>query len=275
MTYEEHEFSYYNGRPIELYKFVGTYQTYLYTSKEIDHIQTVPPDGDFTYNAIPIRRGAMKVGTQDDDKIDLGIQLPSTSQLALDYGFQVTPPDLELIVYRIHRDSDELIVYWRGTVTNVTINGDIATLQTPSILASALDGSCPSAWYQTPCNFRLFDPQTCQVSREDNSVVTLAMTVEGLDIWIDDVGGFPDDFFKGGEILSTESGERRMILSHVGQHLTITFPFAELVVGAPIEVTAGCDHAWGGDCLTKFNNQLRHGGYNFVPPDNPFVSGIE
>ncbi len=275
-TYIEAEVSVHNGKPIELYKFEGEYQTYLYTSKETDHIQTIDPDGDFTFTAIAIKRGAMKVGTQDDDKLDLTVELPVWSDLALAYAFAITPPSLRLTIYRIHRDTDELIVYWTGFVTNIKISGNVAVLSTPSVLSSALDGSCPAVWYQSPCNHRLFDPQTCQVPREDHSVDCLAMSTDGREISLSDDGGFPDGYFNAGEILSLESGERRMIVGHVGLIIQVTYPFAELVAGAPVQVTAGCDHDWAGDCATKFNNQLRCGCYGrFVPPDNPFQSGIE
>lgn len=276
MTYLESEMSVHNGKPIELYKFEGEYKTYLYTSKEVDHIQTIDPDGDFTFTAIAIKRGAVKVGTQDDDKLDLSIELPVWTEVVMDYAFPVTPPTLHCTIYRIHRETDELVVYWKGFVTNITINGSTAQLQTPSILSSALDGACPSVWYQTPCNHVLYDADTCGVDRALHSFDTLAMTIDGRDIWIDGTGGFADGYFVAGEILSTESGERRMIVFHEGEHIKITFPFAELVPGAPINVAAGCNHDWAGDCATKFNNQLRCGCYGrFTPQDNPFVSGIE
>lgn len=277
MTYIAHEVATFNGKPVELYYFEGEYQTYVYTSCEIDWPQALEGSEDLvTFVAIPIKRGTMKVGTQDDDNLDLTIELPVSSQLAQDYAFQTTPPTLQWTIYRIHRDDDELIVYAKGEVTNIKVNGDTAILQTPSILASALDGSCPSVWFQTPCNFVLFDPDTCGVPRADHSVSTLAMSVDGRAIGVQSDGGFPDGYFVGGEILSTVSGESRMIISHVGNNLTVSFAFAELVEGAPVEVTAGCDHDWAGDCATKFANQLRCGCYGrFTPPDNPFVSGID
>jgi hypothetical protein len=277
MTYLAHEYATFNGKPIELYYFEGEYNSYLYTSCEIDWVQYISEElGTVTFQSIPIKRGSMKVGTQDDDKLDLSVEMPVTADLPQDYAFNTTPPSLQLTIFRIHRDDDELITYWTGFVTAIKVAGDRATLQTPSRLSSALDGSVPSAWYQTPCNFTLYDADTCGVLRADHLVVTQAMVIDGRDIWIDDDGGNPDGYFLGGEILSTESGERRMIVYHVGQNIRVTYRFAELVVGAPIEVVAGCDHDWGGDCATKFNNQLRCGCYGkFTPPDNPFVSGIE
>lgn len=277
MTYRAKEISTFNGKPIELYYFEGEYQTYLYTSCEIDWEQALEGIEDLvTFVAIPIKRGSMKVGTQDDDKLDLAVELPASVQLAQDYAFQTTPPSLKLTIYRIHRDDGELVVYWQGFVTNIKIDGDRVTLQTPSILSSALDGSCPSVWYQTPCNFHLYDPDTCQVDRALHSVDTFAASIDGRQLGIIDDGGFPDGYFIGGEVLSTVSGERRMVVQHVGNVLHVTYPFAELVEGAPVNVAAGCDHAWEGDCATKFANQLRCGCYGkFTPPDNPFVSGIE
>lgn len=267
MSYNSDETSVHSGKPRELYKFEGTYGDYHYT----------PGQDDITYQArvyqsIAAKRTNVKIGTQEDDGVDLAIEMPVGLQLVRDYAFRISPPKLHLTVYRFHT-LDDVKVYWSGPVTSITVQAGKATVRSPSALAYALSGDCPSVYYQTPCNRVLFDAG-CKVSRALNTVATVVSSVNGRNVAIADDGGKPDGFFLAGELVAA-SGERRMIVGHAGPALVLNYPFARLAAGAAVEVVAGCDHSYSGPGgCPKFNNQQNFGGFPFIPTVNPFAEGI-
>lgn len=267
MAYNDNETSLSAGKPRELYKFEGTYGDYFYTpgQEDVTYLADV-------YEAIAAKRGNVKIGTHEDDGLDLTIEMPVGMQLVRDYAFRISPPRLHLTIYRYHT-LDDVKTYWSGPVSNINISAGKATVRSPSALAYALSGDCPSVYYQTPCNRVLFDVG-CKVSRALNTVATTVASVNGRNVTIADNGGRADGFFAAGELVAA-SGERRMIVAHAGVAVTLNYPFARLTVGAAVEVVAGCNHAYEGDCLTKFNNQQNFGGFPFIPTVNPFAEGID
>lgn len=271
MSYTDSEESTYSGKPRELYKFEGTYGNYYYTSGQGD----VTYLGN-TYRAVEMRRTNVKVGTQEDDGLDISIDVPIALPVVRDYAFRIAPPKLQLTVYRFHDPSlapGTVAIYWNGPVTVITVKGGRAAIRSPSVLSYALSGDVPSIYYQTPCNRVLFD-QGCKVNRSLNSVTTTATPVTGRTLALASNGGRADGFFTGGEVL-LDSGERRMIVNHVGTTVEINFPFARMSDNSNVVVTAGCNRAYAGDCLNKFNNQQNFGGFPFIPSENPFETGID
>lgn len=272
MTYQGSEVSVSSAKPVELYKFVGTYANFFYTSGPVP----VTFLGD-TYLPIAIKRSEVKAGTQEDDGLDLSIDLPSSSDLAQTYGFSGTPPKLALTIYRYHRGAPtDYVAYWTGPVTNINTNGGKSTVRSPSSLGHALQGNLPNVYYQAPCNHVLFDSR-CGIVEADWTVVTTVSAVDATDgkkITVLSVGTLGGKLV-GGE-LSLPSGERRMITAQVGNVVTVNFPFFALTAGTAIGLVAGCDHAYGGDCsASKFNNQVKFGGFPFIPAENVFQTGMQ
>jgi hypothetical protein len=269
MPYLDDEISVHDGKPIELYKFVGTYANFFYTSgpKLVDFL------GD-DYIPLAIKRSEVKSGTQEDDGLDLSIELPASSDLAQTYGFSETPPELTLTVYRYHRGAPgDYVVYWIGPVTNINTTAGVSQIRSPSALSYSLSGNLPNVYYQSPCNHTLFDPR-CGVLEEDWAELTTANAIDGREITVLSVGAL-DGLLIGGEI-SLASGERRMIVGQAGTVLTVNFPFFGLTPPAAVSLVPGCDYAYLGDCsATKFNNQPRFGGMPFIPDENIFESGME
>lgn len=269
--YSDREISVHDGEPIELYEFVGSYQTYRYTSTDV----AISFSG-FTFVPLPIKRSAVKVGVHDEDNIEIRIELPITAGLVKDYGFQITPPRLELTIYRMHRGTNyntDYSVYWKGKVSTLSIDNNKCTISVPSVFSNALQGNIPSVFYQGPCNHVLFD-SGCKVSRALNSIVTTVTSISGSAVQVASVGTFPDGAFIGGEIADTSHNDRRMINAHASNLITVNYPFSNLAVGAQVEITGGCNHAYNGDCKLKYNNQINYGGFPFIPSINPFESGL-
>lgn len=270
-VYSTHETSVHDGQPVECYEFAGSYKTYRYTSNDV--AVTV---GGSVYVPIPITRTNVKAGVHDEDSIEVRLELPITVELVRDYGFQVTPPSLRLAIFRVHRGTDfsvDIATYWRGNVSSITCSDNRATIVVPSVFGSAMLGNVPSVYYQSPCNHVLFD-SGCKISRAANTVATTVVVIEGNSVQVASAGGFADGDFVGGEVADTVHNERRMIIEHSGTLLTVNYPFSNLAPGTGVEVTRGCDHGFDSDCKVRFNNQINHGGFPFIPSINPFESGF-
>lgn len=270
-VYSDREISIHDGQPIECYEFIGTYKTYRYTSSDV----AITLGGN-VYTPYAIKRSKAKAGTHDQDNVQLQLDCPISLTLIKDYGFQITPPSITMNLYRFHRGTDpavDYVTFWTGPISTITISDNTATITVPSVFAQVMAGAVPSVYYQTPCNHVLFD-SGCKVSRGSNMVATTVQAISGDSVQIGSAGGFPDGFFKGGEVADTSHNDRRMIIAHASNLLQVNYPFSNLQVGASVEVTAGCDHAFNGHCKTRFNNQINHGGFPFIPAINPFTEGL-
>jgi hypothetical protein len=272
------ENSIHSSMPIELYEFLGSYKNYHYTSSAEPELFN-----GFVYEPIiNLSRNSVKTGTNTEENAAVKITMPVATDLIADYGFQTTPPKLMLNLIRIYREllpyETNFRVYWRGVITNISIKGRNATLDVPSIFSSVLGASCPSFYFQNPCNHVLFDPDTCGVPRAANSVSTTVLEVlsNGQVVRMNSYGAFTSDEFVAGEILIPEFNERRMIIgADIGNgELTVNYPFGRIAQGTDVQFTRGCDHAWKGHCLTRYGNTVRYGGHPLIPPVNLFQSGF-
>lgn len=268
MTYLGDESSVAAAQPVELYKFEGTYVSYFYTSGP-----AIVTYGGHDYIPIAIERTEVKVGTQEDDGLDISIKLPVTELVIQHYAFEISPPRLKLTIFR--QEPSETVVYWIGPVNNVSVDEDgRGVVRCPSVLGAALVGNIPNVYYQTPCNHTLYDGR-CGISFAlfSNATAVASISDDGRTIGVGSIGALDGELI-GGE-LALANGERRMIVSQTGTSIVVNFPFSTIAVALACTVAAGCDYAYAGDCKSKFNNQPRFGGFVFIPPINPFVDGIE
>ena len=111
MVYDVDERSAASGAPIELYRFVGTYNTYRLTSHAVDITNT-----EGTYTAEAIKRDKVKSGSQDDSDQKLTISLPFVHPMVSEYVFLTSPPTLFLTLFRAHASdlNDTIGMVWRG-----------------------------------------------------------------------------------------------------------------------------------------------------------------
>lgn len=267
MTYSASEQGAASARPVEAYKFIGTFSTYRYTSTSID----VTVAGE-TYLAVPMKREALRVATQDDEQIALDIELPFDAQLVQDYAFTSSPPSLTLEIRRVHwglNFASDSVLIWTGPVNSISVVDRRAKLRSSSMFSSALAGPIPPRFYQKVCNHVLYDAR-CSVNpagftKSDSGVLSIT---GGTTIVVND-DGFADGVLIAGEMINNRNGERRLITAQAADVITVNFPFADLIVGDTVTVRAGCDHSFA-TCGSKFSNQVNFGGHPFIPDDNPF-----
>lgn len=274
MTYSDSEKSKHSGKPLELYRYAGTYQTFRYTSSPVPVSYQAPDETEpFVYTPLATRRSAVQHTTQNDDTSEVTIDLPVTSELVAIYGFQISPPDLYLTLFRGHNPG-EFIRYWQGNVENISVVRGTATIRVPSPLAAALSTEFPTVYFQTPCNHNLFD-DGCTVPVEDWTVTTAIVSVDGtvIEVTPASVGALDGQLVGGDAVLA--SGERRMITAQAGDTITINYPFASANEDDALVLLTGCDLALMGDCKNRYDNTINHGGFGFIPSKNVFKTGLE
>lgn len=266
MTYNADEASVYKGKPIELYGFVGTFQSYFYTSHNEDVIY-----GGQLYTARPMKRSRIKVTTPSSGSSDLTVDLPATDPIILAYAFGIAPPDLYMTLTRYH-DPADVVVYWQGNVTNMRVAGETGSITCPNEISRAVAGEVPSVLYQSQCNNVLGD-EHCGQDLPALSHDTYMVSYFNSDITVQSDNGKPDGFYVNGFLVTPH--EKRAIIGHVGNVLTLAFPLTKKAYKMPVTLRPGCNLAYTGDCLTKFNNQPNFGGHPFIPNVNPFAAGID
>lgn len=268
-TFDEYEESVASAAPVECYKFIGSFNSYFYTSS--DKQRTIGSD---VYLPVAVTRSNVKTATQEEKSLSIDLEIPVDTPVVLDYAFSQTPPRLELEVYRFHEDDETaLVLYWKGVVRGFTINGRKARIEIPSIFSLALQNEAPNVYYQTPCNHVLYNAR-CGVVRALHTFAATISTVEGTDITLTGTPTTTNDL-KGGDLLNTRNGERRLIVANDLDMISIGYPFVDLVPGDDVELSRGCNHAGRtGDCKLKFDNYANFGGYEDIPPDNPFEGEI-
>ena len=267
MAYQDDETGLTTARPIELFKFIGTYNNYYFTS----YTEQVISGGQI-YTPLYIDRNKLKVATQEQTENALEITMPFDHPMVREYAYQNAPPDLDFELIRAHEtDPNDSVTLWAGRVTGFSVEGRTAKLKVPALMSYALNGNAPTPRYQAPCNHILYDAR-CGVDPAVNQHVTTVTQVTGNIVTLASYPWAPNDAVAGQ--LISPAGEQRMVVSTVGTDITVTYPFANLLVGDTVTIRKGCDHAFEGDCKNKFNNGARFGGFPIVPARNPFTSTL-
>jgi len=252
------------AQPAELYEFVGPTTTYRYTSHGYD-IEF----GGNTYTAMPM--ASSRISGDMEGKMDaLEIEIDRGAQLVQDYAFVVAPRTLSCTVYRLHANSGNFQRWWGGKVIGISLEKpDVATLVVPSLMSVALETVVPTVFYQTHCNHVLYDARCAILSSAFDVATTItAISANEREITVASDGGNPDGWFQGGEIIGSD-GDRRLILDHTGNVMTILWPFVAQAPMDNVTLYAGCDHSFA-TCVDKFSNSRNFGGHPHIPTDNPW-----
>lgn len=257
-----------SARPIELFEFIGTFQTWRITS-----YQAPITSAGNTYTPVPgLERGILKVGTQAEDSLSLDITLPSDHPMVAAYAYQTAPPRLDLTIRRVHLDDlASPVTMWKGSVTAFTVEGRLAKFRVPSIFASALQGIAPQPRFQAPCNHLLFDAR-CKVSQAANQHITTITGYAGRVVTVATNPFAPGDC-NAGEMAFSLGSQSRMIISNTGLDFTVSYPFSGVAVGSQVIIRRGCDRSFQ-TCRDKFANGANFGGHPLVPALNPFTSSL-
>lgn len=179
-----------------------------------------------------------------------------------------------------------------GFVSNVEDDGVKFTAHCDTRLAW-LKTKLPRFYVGTLCNWTLFDPNTCQVTRAyfETTVTVTNISPDELPVLRCTFNfGFQqnkwqeDNWFQGGT-LEAGAGVNYELRSIVASQwndqgnvleLTLNAPLIRNGVGSELQITAGCDHTSDGPngCIPKFNNFANFGAFVDVPDKNLSLQGL-
>ena len=266
MSHDAQEQSRADASPVELYKFTMLTQTWRYASG--DQARTGPDDE--LYAPATIRRTAQDF-SQEDTAANIEVAVAFDNPVAQLFRDYTPPASVVLVIYRFHLtdDEDEVVAFGPFSVVSVRFAGGEATL-TCAPIQGALARKIPSVVYQSLCNWTFGGPG-CGVDPDDWSDEAELDSVVGVTLVSTIFDTRDDGFYRSGWIERT-NGERRFIVAHVGNTLTLSVPFpATLEAGETVTAFAGCAKTEA--ACTAFGNLLQHMGFPRVPSRNPYGGG--
>lgn len=173
------------------------------------------------------------------------------------------------------KDYDTFKTLFLGIVVGIELSGGTGicrvTLKNRFVFGSA---EIPDHPFGPQCNYRLFGPK-CKVNPD-----LYSLTIEASSVNINTVNGTishpslatkPDGFFNFGSV--TRGIEKVFITRHIGDTVWIFNSFVA-PSGSTMQFSAGCDQTLA-TCQSKFNNNVRFGGYTQTPIANPVKDTIE
>ena len=277
MTYDTYEDSVHDSEPVELYTITIGSTVYRLTSTSDDY--TGPSGFEYTATA-GLRRNSVSGGGPDTRRDFLTIEIPGDHAIPEQYINNVPGSLTEVTIDRVQRQDgdEESIQIFSGRISAVAFeqSGRRAKLRVEPLI-TAQSKTVPTITYQSSCNRVLYD-SGCGISDSDPSYVLSGAAVTAVDgntITVTGASGFGDGFFTGGFVESDGASERRMVLDHTGDVLTMLLAFGSSPLGADVTVYAGCDKSIN-DCRDKFgNNTANFQGFAWIPTKNPFETGIQ
>jgi uncharacterized phage protein (TIGR02218 family) len=263
MTYADREVSTDAASPFELYEFRRGSNAWRYTSASQDVVYNA-----FNYTAVLLKRGSIE---QTNEIGRAGLRITLARDVEVVGEFIATPPsELTLLtVYRQHRGDPETAVVWMGRVLNAEWRGSEVELNCEPVYTS-LQRTGLRRLYQRNCPHVLYDG-LCQASPIVHRVQGAVGSIAGTVVSVPAAAGFAPGHFAGGFATWSASGitEKRMIVAHSADSITLAAPPPGLSVGATVVLYPGCDHTLS-TCENKFGNSANFGGFPFIPTKNPF-----
>jgi hypothetical protein len=246
---------------------------------------------DRVYTALAmVRSQVAAVGAGAADRA-LEVTLPIDHPLVKRYLQQGIPPrSVTVTVWRHQEAAEAPERIWSGDVTSMACAQATATFRVSSRIGSALLRVIPSMTAGRGCPYVLYGT-ACGVSRTGtgptglpHKVTTTVLHVDGRDVRIDlaaisESSPLRATWAEHGELVHIATGERMTIGKQTDPGfttvtvLTLQAQIVGLKTGDTVEVFAGCN--WDiATCDQKFDNLANHGGYPYMPTENPFVWGM-
>lgn len=265
MTYEAREASARDGAPVELYRFSVGLSEWLYT----------PMDQPFvlagkTYVPAYLERGELSV-TDETPREALDVTVARNNPVASLFNAQAPDGTVYLTIFREHRGESDFIQLGRWRVLSCTWAGSQAVLKCQPLFTS-LARPLLRLRFATTCRHALFD-EGCTLSKSSYRVPAHLIAHSGITMQSAAFAAKPDGWFAGGEV-DAGSGRRRRIIAHAADIITLTANIPGVTAGDDVDAYPGCNKVIEGDCLLKFNNTLNHGGFPYIPAENPFETGV-
>lgn len=286
MSFETQEISAQDGAPIELYDFIdyATGAVWRYTNAPVN-VELFDIEFEETYIALPVKRSSLKA-EQELIKTILTITLPFSANIVSQYTLTGQPGVIDVEVSSYHLTDSSLVsidgepaviraprtdtvTLWLGAISNVKFSGLEAALTCESI-TNSLKQNVLRRKYQRGCPHVLYSQVGCKV---DKSLFTFfgSGTLTGVSFVAPFLAAQANGYFAGGS-LKIGTNER-LILSHVGDTVTVDAAFPVPNGTQSAFSSAGCDHTEP-TCNTKFNNRPNYGGFAYFGDKNPMNGSL-
>ncbi len=260
------------SRPIEVYEITLGSTVHRWTSSE-DELTI----GGNVYEAIPIRRNAVVLGT-DQGRRTLQLTVPASNPFAREFEDGSIPGEIAtVLVFGYQRDEvpafDTRILVFTGIVQSVDFSKDgaEATINVRS-LESALSKNVPRFTAAPTCGNFLFDSR-CGVDPSLHNFIGTVSLVAGVDMTLTGAGASGHKF-TGGYVRPVTENDFRMVIAQSTDVLTLNRALQHDQTGELVQAFAGCDLLIEGDCALVFDNVIEFNGKPFVPNRNPYQSGL-
>lgn len=274
MSFNTHEQSEFDGRPVELYWFMRGADSWCYSSGADEYeleSQTFTPVAGLTRSTI--RAGRERARNQ------LTVDLPRDIAVADEFKGVPRIEPMWLNIYRLHEGETDFRITWQGRVRFVSFKDNNATITLDDISGS-LKKSSLRHLYQNQCNHFTYD-QNCGLVEGDYTTLDVnVIAVDGNNVTV--VSPEINGFYKAGQVRRA-NGDRRFVVSDnevSGTHtLNLLTPFENLTPGENVDLIGGaCGHTFTTCQAVKdigggtTDNSANYGGYPKVPRKNPFRS---
>jgi len=276
VTFSADEKTVHSGQPIELYDFIltgGDSAAYYYT----DYHSSLTVLGH-TYLPQPIRRGKI-LATDIEEAKPLNIELPYTTPLLADIAFKMPPRSIEVEVRRYHGSIANVSLIWKGRVQTTRVKNRLAVISVISMWSAQLQTAIPAIGCSTTCRYVLYGGQcdpggTLRAAHTDSTTISAIDSTDSRIITVGSLSGPAGaSAYKGGEVIRTTDGERRLITNRSGTQLTVVRPFRNLAVSDAVSVAEGCTHQIS-TCASQFSNIANYGGEPYIQATDLYRRGV-
>lgn len=243
---------------IPLFRFVEGVNVFTVTSS--NRSQTYNSE---TYTPLPIGLLSDIESKQSADRATLDIGITANSSMAQRW----TNPQLSVAVSMtlFIKDGATVETWWSGTLSKCGIDGTQIKLTFDDGVGDTRFGT-NSPVIQIPCPYVLYG-WGCFLNKSSFADAATVTAKTGLVLTVPAAASQADGWYNGG-ILKAVNGDLVMIVSHVGNQLTL-IRAATIAVSDAVTIYRGCDRKIS-TCDTKFSNKLRYGGYTRIPTVNIF-----
>lgn len=265
MSFDSHEISIADGKPVRLYLFERGTLKWGHTSA----------DRNIVYEGVTYRAG----GVSDDGIRQSGetsadaftVKGPASMEVAQLY--RTLPPSAQvfLTVFDLHHQELLGRMRWTGSIQAVGWPEPDRCEIVCQSWEAALEETGLRQTYARGCPHSLYDHR-CGVNKAAFKVTAILSAVTAVTVSAAVFDGFADGYFTGG-FLEFELGggevERRGIETHVGAVLGLLDLAVDLAVGMTVSVYPGCNRTIA-VCNSKFGNKDNYGGQPHLPGKSPF-----
>jgi uncharacterized phage protein (TIGR02218 family) len=262
MTSESRETALLGGQPIQLFRFVLGDKVWRYTNA--DTPQTF--NGDVYEVGRGIAHGKINDGGESK-KATVSITMPKDLPVAALWRTYPPSGTVGVTIWTQHVGEDDYIVDWVGRVVSPSFDDTKLSLNSDSSRSMARRNG-RGRRFQRSCDLLL--------GSQGVGMCNVDLDAHALDLTLDSVAGvkltsaaflaYPSGRLAGGWVQWTRADgrlERRDIVVHIGNAVTLLYGDPDLVQGLAVRVYPGCGQSWS-DCV-YFENQDNFGGELFMP----------